>query len=196
MRLVIASNNVNKIREIEQILGSQFDEVVSMSAAGLKLDVVEDAETFIGNAEKKAVEAARLLPDDAVLADDSGLCVEALNGAPGVYSARYANDGHDDAANRAKLLDVMKEIPFEKRDAHFACAVVLIHPEKGKLTAYGRVDGKIMTEEVGENGFGYDSLFLYEPDGLSFAQIDAQRKNEISHRHNALMLLLSALGEN
>lgn len=195
MRLVIASNNANKIREIEQILGSRFDEVVSMRTAGLELDVLEDADTFMGNAEKKAVEAARLLPGDAVLADDSGLCVDALGGAPGVYSARYANDGHDDAANRAKLLETMKDVPFERRDAHFACAMVLIHPEKGKLTAYGRVNGKILNEEIGENGFGYDSLFLYEPDGLSFAQIDAQRKNAISHRHNALMLLLFALGE-
>ena len=128
MRLVIASNNKNKVREIKEILGDRFDAVIPMREAGIELDVVEDADSFMGNARKKAVEAAALLPDDAVLADDSGLCVDALGGAPGVYSARYAGEGHDDAANRKKLLEALSDVPFSERNAHFACAMVLIRP--------------------------------------------------------------------
>lgn len=195
MRLVIASNNKNKVREIKEILGDRFDAVIPMREAGIELDVVEDADSFMGNARKKAVEAAALLPDDAVLADDSGLCVDALGGAPGVYSARYAGEGHDDAANRKKLLEALSDVPFFERNAHFACAMVLIRPGCGEINAYGRVDGKILFEERGENGFGYDSLFLYEPENLSFAEIDAERKNAVSHRRNALMLVLAALKE-
>ena len=195
MRLVIASNNKNKVREIKEILGDRFDAVIPMLEAGIELDVVEDADSFMGNARKKAVEAAALLPDDAVLADDSGLCVDALGGAPGVYSARYAGEGHDDAANRKKLLEALSDVPFSERNAHFACAMVLIRPGCGEINAYGRVDGKILFEERGENGFGYDSLFLYEPENLSFAEIDAERKNAVSHRRNALMLVLAALKE-
>ena len=195
MRLVIASNNKNKVREIKEILGDRFDAVIPMREAGIELDVVEDADSFMGNARKKAVEAAALLPDDAVLADDSGLCVDALGGAPGVYSARYAGEGHDDAANRKKLLEALRDVPFSERNAHFACAMVLLRPGCGEINAYGRVDGKILFEERGENGFGYDSLFLYEPETLSFAEIDAERKNAVSHRRNALMLVLAALKE-
>ena len=195
MRLVIASNNKNKVREIKEILGDRFDAVIPMREAGIELVVVEDADSFMGNARKKAVEAAALLPDDAVLADDSGLCVDALGGAPGVYSARYAGEGHDDAANRKKLLEALSDVPFSERNAHFACAMVLIRPGCGEINAYGRVDGKILFEERGENGFGYDSLFLYEPENLSFAEIDAERKNAVSHRRNALMLVLAALKE-
>lgn len=195
MRLVIASNNKNKVREIREILGGRFDAVIPMSEAGIALDIVEDADSFMGNARKKAAEAAALLPDDAVLADDSGLCVDALGGAPGVYSARYAGEGHDDAANRQKLLEALSDVPFSERNAHFACAMVLLRPGCGEINAYGRVDGKILFEERGENGFGYDSLFLYEPDNLSFGQLAAERKNAVSHRRNALMLVLAALKE-
>ena len=127
------------------------------------------------------------------LADDSGLCVDALNGAPGVYSARFAGEGHDDAANRAKLFAELRDVPAERRTAHFACAMVLVRPGEPNIEVVGRVDGRILFEERGENGFGYDNMFLYEPFGLSFAEIDAERKNGVSHRRRALELVLDAL---
>lgn len=193
MRLVIASNNKHKIAEIKEILGESFDEIVSLREAGIELDTVEDADSFLGNAAKKALEASELLKGDAVLADDSGLCVDALDGAPGVYSARYAGEGHDDALNRKKLLEALDGVPFEKRGAHFACAMVLAENGCIKAQSVGRVHGRILCEERGENGFGYDSLFYYEPFELSFAEIDGEKKNTVSHRRNALMLLLAAL---
>ncbi len=194
MRLIIASNNKNKLREIREILGHRFDEVLSMREAGLELDTVEDADSFMGNARKKAYEASLLLPGDAVLADDSGLCVDALGGAPGVYSARFAGgEGHDDPANRRKLLEVLKDVPDKERTAHFACCMVLAVNGRSVAEAYGRADGRILFEERGQNGFGYDCLFYYPPFDRSFAELDAEVKNTVSHRHNALMLLLAAL---
>ena len=195
MKLIIASNNAGKIREIKEILGSHFDAVLSAREAGANIDPEENANSFMGNALIKAKAYAELFPDDAVLADDSGLCVDALNGAPGIYSARFAGEGHNDEANKKKLLEEMKDVPFEKRDAHFACAMALVRGGKADIEALGRVDGKIMFTERGENGFGYDPLFLYEPAGLSFAEMDAESKNAVSHRHNALMLVLAALAE-
>ena len=195
MKLIIASNNAGKIREIKEILGSHFDGVLSAREAGADIDPEENADSFMGNALIKAKAYAELFPDDAVLADDSGLCVDALNGAPGIYSARFAGEGHNDEANKKKLLEEMKDVPFEKRNAHFACAMALIRGGKADIEALGRVDGKIMFTERGENGFGYDPLFLYEPTGLSFAEMDAESKNAVSHRHNALMLVLAALAE-
>lgn len=194
-KLIVASNNANKIKEIREILSSEFDTIISMREAGINPDVDEDADSFMGNARKKAEECAKLLPGCNVLADDSGLCVDVLNGAPGVYSARYAGQVCDDAANRKKLLDALEGIPFEKRGAHFGCAMVLIRPNGEEVSAYGTVEGKILFEEQGENGFGYDSIFFYEPMNISFAQMDSQSKNDVSHRKNALKQLLAALGE-
>jgi len=193
MRLIIASNNKNKIDEIRQILGERFSEILSLREAGVELDTVEDADSFLGNARKKALEAAALLPGDAVLADDSGLCVDALGGAPGVYSARYAGEGHDDAMNRKKLLEELSGVPSDERGAYFACAMVLAQGNKSIAEAVGRVHGSILFEERGENGFGYDSLFYYPPFEQSFAEIDSEKKNAVSHRSNALMMLLAAL---
>lgn len=193
MRLIIASNNKNKIDEIRQILGERFSEILSLREAGIELNTVEDADSFLGNARKKALEAAALLPGDAVLADDSGLCVDALGGAPGVYSARYAGEGHDDAMNRKKLLEELSGVPAEERGAYFACAMVLAQGNKSIVEAVGRVHGSILFEERGENGFGYDSLFYYPPFEQSFAEIDSEKKNAVSHRSNALMMLLAAL---
>ena len=126
MKLIIASNNAHKVSEIKAILGCFYDEILSLREAGIDMDVVEDANTFEGNALKKAREVFAVADADAVLSDDSGLMVDALGGAPGVYSARYAGEGHDDAANNAKLLDALRDVPGEKRTAQFRTSVALI----------------------------------------------------------------------
>lgn len=202
MKLIIASNNSHKIAEIKSILGERFEDVLGMREAGLELDVEENAPTLEGNARKKAEEVYALADSmgvlsfgDAVLADDTGLLVDALNGAPGVRSARFATDGHDDAANRKKLLEELRGVPDEERSAHFATAMVLKIKGAKDIEATGRVFGRITNEERGENGFGYDSLFLYEPWGKTFAEVGPEGKNLVSHRRNALALVLAALKE-
>ncbi|MBO4562539.1 MAG: RdgB/HAM1 family non-canonical purine NTP pyrophosphatase [Clostridia bacterium] len=200
MKLIIASNNRHKISEIKSMLGVRFETVWGMAEAGLELEVDEDRDTLEGNAQKKAEEVFALADSmgllesgDAVLADDTGLLVDALNGAPGVRSARYATDGHDDAANRRKLLEALDGVPMEERGAHFATAMALVRKDAPMIRATGRVYGRIINEERGEMGFGYDSLFLYEPAGLTFAEMTADEKNGVSHRRNALALVLAAL---
>ena len=200
MKLIIASNNRHKIEEIKAMLGCRFETVLGQREAGLELEVDENAETLEGNAKKKAEEvfaladSMGLLGDgDAVLADDTGLLVDALHGAPGVHSARYATDGHDDTANREKLLRELKNVPDEDRGAHFATAMAIMIKGEPMIAATGRVYGRITREEMGEGGFGYDSLFWYEPAGMTFAQMSAEAKNQVSHRKNALELVLAAL---
>jgi len=193
MRLIIASNNAHKIREIREILGSYFTELCSMKEAGIVLEVEEDGETFRENALKKARETLAASGFDAALSDDSGLMVDALNGAPGVYSARYAGDGHDDAANNAKLLADMADVPEEKRTCRFVSAVALVLKDGREFVAEGAVEGILLRAPQGENGFGYDPLFYYPEFEHSFAEISAEQKNSISHRKNALTKLQEML---
>ena len=198
MRLIIASNNAHKICEIKQILGCRFNSVISMADAGIDMDIIEDGLTFIDNARIKAnavFDAAihTMREGDAVLADDSGLLVKYLGDAPGVHSARYAGSAHDDTANRAKLLRELIGVPTEMRTAHFVTAMVLKRKGCPNIESIGKVEGRILESEIGENGFGYDSLFYYEPFKMSFAQLDSEQKNSVSHRRNALMLVLAAL---
>lgn len=193
MKLIIASNNAHKVSEIKAILGCFYDEILSLREAGIDMDVVEDANTFEGNALKKAREVFAVADSDAVLSDDSGLMVDALGGAPGVYSARYAGEGHDDAANNAKLLDALKDVPGEKRTARFCTSVALIRKGMPAVTADGSVEGVILHSPQGENGFGYDPLFYYEPLKKSFAQLTSEEKNSVSHRRRALESLCDKL---
>lgn len=193
MKLIIASNNAHKVSEIKAILGCFYDEILSLREAGIDMDVVEDADTFEGNALKKAREVFAVADADAVLSDDSGLMVDALGGAPGVYSARYAGEGHDDAANNAKLLDALKDVPGEKRTARFRTSVALIRRGMPAVTADGSVEGVILRSPQGENGFGYDPLFYYEPLKKSFAQLTPEEKNSVSHRKRALESLCDKL---
>lgn len=193
MKLIIASNNAHKVSEIKAILGCFYDEILSLREAGIDMDVVEDANTFEGNALKKAREVFSVADADAVLSDDSGLMVDALGGAPGVYSARYAGEGHDDAANNAKLLDALKDVPGEKRTARFCTSVALIRKGMPAVTADGSVEGRILRSPQGENGFGYDPLFYYEPLKKSFAQLTPEEKNSVSHRKRALESLCDKL---
>ena len=195
MKLIIASNNEHKIREIREILGGKFEEVLSMKEAGINVNVVENGKTFLENARKKAMEIADALPKGgyAVLADDSGLAVDALNGEPGVYSARFAGEGHDDKANNDKLLKLMDGVPYKDRGCEFICAMVLARSGANMIEVEGRYRGVLMTEPVGDNGFGYDPLFFSEDYGKTFAQLTQEQKNAISHRKRALELVLQAL---
>lgn len=195
MKLLLATNNAHKAQEIREILRDSFSEIVTMRDAGIVLDVVEDGATFRENALKKAIETLDYAKDrfDAVLADDSGLCVDALNGAPGVFSARFSGEGHDDAANNSKLIRLLKDVPFEQRTARFCCCVALARREHAPIAVQGEVEGKILFEARGENGFGYDPYFYYEPFGKSFAELSSEEKNSVSHRKRALMLLRETL---
>ena len=193
MKLIIASNNAHKVSEIKAILGCFYDEILSLREAGIDMDVVEDTNTFEGNALKKAREVFAVADADAVLSDDSGLMGDALGGAPGVYSARYAGEGHDDAANNAKLLDALRDVPDEKRTARFCTSVALIRKGMPAVTANGSVEGRILRSSQGENGFGYDPLFYYEPLKKSFAQLTPEEKNSVSHRRRALEALCDKL---
>ena len=146
MKLIIASNNAHKLEEIKAILADSFDEILSLREAGIGHETIEDGETFAANAEKKAREIM-LLSGCCALADDSGLCVDALGGAPGIYSARYAGEHGNDAANRQKLLRELKG--EENRAAHFTCAMALVRPDGSEVTAEGYVHGQIAYEEAG-----------------------------------------------
>ena len=188
-RLLIATNNAGKVREIKAILGGFYDGLVSLKDIGLDLNVVEDGDTFEQNAVKKAREAAMAAGCDA-LADDSGLCVEALNGAPGVYSARYAGEDATDEANNQKLLAVMADVT--DRRARFVSVVALVSGDK-VTTACGEVGGEIKHEPSGSGGFGYDPLFYVPHLGQTFAEIPAELKNTLSHRARALAALRDKL---
>ena len=193
MKLIIASNNAHKLVEIRAILGDEFEEILSMREAGIDHETVEDGATFLENAEKKAREIMEL-SGCCALADDSGLCVEALGGAPGIYSARFSGVHGDDAANRRKLLEVLDGV--EDRRAHFACAMVLVRPDGSVVRAEGRMDGVIAHEEAGSYGFGYDSLFYLPERGCTNAQLLPEEKNAISHRARALHALVAKLRKN
>lgn len=189
MKLVIASNNKGKIREYKQLLEPLGYEVMSQSEAGIDLDVEETGTTFAENSALKA-RAAYKLCGCAVLADDSGLEIDALNGEPGVYSARYGGLGSDEERT-ALVLEKLKDVADDKRGAHFTCTIHFIKADGEEIAVEGKVFGKIGYEPVGENGFGYDPIFMYE--GKSFAQVDAETKNAVSHRANALKALLKEL---
>ena len=182
MKLIIASNNTHKLIEIKAILGDHFGEILSMREAGIEHETVEDGETFLQNALKKAREIAEI-SGCCALADDSGLCVDALGGAPGIYSARFAGVHGDDEANNDLLLRKMENIT--DREAFFVCTLALKEPGQEPILAEGRCPGVILRERRGTGGFGYDPLFLYEPLGKTFAEVNEEEKNAVSHRARA-----------
>ena len=190
-RLVLASNNFGKLKELKAILGDQYD-VYSMREMGVCVDVEETGETFEENALIKA-QALMNITKCATLADDSGLCVDALNGRPGVYSARYCGVHGDDEANNDLLLKEMDAVPDGQRGAHYGCALALCRPGHADMTVYGRCDGRILRARDGEGGFGYDPLFWSDDLQMSFGQADAESKNRISHRARAIEALIRAL---
>ena len=192
-RLLIASGNAHKIREMRTLLDPDVWEIVTPAEAGIAdLDVVEDGDSFQANAAKKARAYANAAGLPA-LADDSGLEVDALDGAPGVYSARYAGDGATDADNRAKLLDALADVPAANRGARFRAVVALSFPYGPNVRfGEGAVEGHIATDARGESGFGYDPIFEL-PDGRRMAELTSDEKNAISHRGRAVRDLAWAL---
>lgn len=185
-KLVLSTGNMNKVREIKDILIDLPIEVMSKNDVYLgHIDVVEDGTTLSENSIKKA-KALSEHTDFMVIADDSGLFVDALNGDPGVYSNRYAGEEGNDEANNIKLLDALKDIGKSNRKAKFETVIALVTEDKEVITIYGEVAGSIAFENMGDNGFGYDPLFIPEGYDQSFAQLGKDIKNKISHRARAL----------
>ncbi len=188
MKLLVATRNVGKIRELEQLFADLPVELVGLDAFEDVPEVVEDRDDFEGNAEKKARELARFagLP---TIADDSGIEVDALGCAPGVFSARYAGEPRDDEANNDRVLSELEHVPDEERTARFRCALAFVDPE-GPLgerahIERGVIEGTILRERRGEGGFGYDPLFLPIGETRTTAEMPAEEKNAISHRADA-----------
>ncbi len=192
MKVILASNNKNKIREMARILEPFGMEVVSQREAGADFEVEESGATFRENAEIKAAAVFERLRKP-VIADDSGLVVDALGGAPGVYSHRYAGENAKDKERCEKLLSEMTDVPEEKRTARFVCEICFIDENGIRHFFTGNCEGIIGTEEKGENGFGYDPVFYC--DGKSLAEMTDDEKNSISHRGNALRLMREYLEE-
>ncbi|AKN32704.1 nucleoside-triphosphate diphosphatase [Clostridium carboxidivorans P7] len=185
-KLIVASNNKNKIIEIKEILSKYSIEVLSLKEANINIDVEEDGTTFMENAYKKANEIHKILKNEMVLADDSGLVVDCLDGAPGVYSARFAGEHGNNKKNNKKLLELLKEKDDKDKKAKFVCAMVLISDTGKVIKVQGEIEGIIINEERGSNGFGYDPVFYIPEYKMTFAQMKSDLKNSISHRANAL----------
>jgi len=200
MKLLVATGNRGKIKEIEHELAVAGLLAKGVELLGLKdlppgwVDVVEDRPTFVGNALKKARHFAQI-SGLLTLADDSGLCVEALGGAPGVLSARYAGEPCDNAANNAKLLRAMDGVPEEKRQAKFVCAMALATPQADLAVMVDEVHGVILRQERGTHGFGYDPLFYFPELGMTTAELPMDKKSGISHRGKALRRMLGWMQE-
>ena len=181
--LVVATRNKNKLREFREMLQDQEIEIRSLDDFGPTPEAIEDGDSFDENAYKKALHTAKILGLPAI-ADDSGLVVDALNGAPGVYSARYAGENATDDENCEKLLKALHGV--ENRRAHFQCVLSIAVPSGPALTYEGRCDGVIIDEKKGDNGFGYDPLFYFAELGKTFAELSLSEKNAVSHRGKAL----------
>lgn len=192
-RIVAASKNKHKIKEIEAITSQFGMEVIPRDEAGVPdVEIQEDGETFEENSYKKAYGIMKLC-GEITIADDSGLEVDCLDGAPGVYSARFAGEDGNDQANNDKLKDLIKDVPYEKRTGRFVSVITMVYPDGETLTARGEVEGHIALEEKGSNGFGYDPLFVPLGYDITFGEFDPEEKNKISHRGNALQALKKQL---
>ena len=194
-RIIAASQNKHKIREIEEITKEFGMFIVSRDEAGVPdVEIVEDKDTFEENSHKKAYEIMKLC-GEITIADDSGLEVDVLDGAPGVYSARFAGEDCSDRANNEKLLSLLKDVPMEKRTGRFVSVITMVYPDGTSLVARGEVEGHIGFEESGPGGFGYDPLFIPLGYDRTFGNFTPEEKNKISHRGNALVKLRRQLME-
>lgn len=191
-KIIFATGNEGKMREIRDIMADLDVELLSMKEAGIKLDIVEDGKTFEENALIKA-RAICKLAGEMVLADDSGLEIDYLNKEPGIYSARYMGEDTSYHIKNKSLIDRLEGVPDEKRTARFVCAIAAVFPDGKELVVRGTVEGIIGYEEKGENGFGYDPIFYLPERGCTTAELPPEEKNSISHRGNALRLMKELL---
>lgn len=191
MDFILATNNMKKLAEMQRILSPLGINVVTAKMLGTTLEEVEeDGDTFEANAKIKALAACQALNMPAI-ADDSGLCVDYLDGAPGIFSARFSGEHGNDELNNDLLLEKLDGVPMEKRTAYYVCAICCIFPDGRGITVRGECHGNIGFERDGNEGFGYDPLFLV--DGKAFGRYTAEEKDKISHRGNALRLLTKEL---
>lgn len=192
--IVLASNNQHKIKEFKEIMKDY--NIITMAEVGFTDDIVEDGDTFLANSTIKSKTIAKYLKEKnlnyMVMADDSGLCVDALNGDPGVYSARYAGE-HTQQANRDKLLANLKDVEDPNRTARFKCVITFLKPDGTMLVGEGKVEGKILKQETGDTSFGYDCLFYSNELKKCFGQATEAEKNSVSHRGRAIADLLKQL---
>lgn len=192
MRIIIATGNKDKVREINEILrGTDFD-AVSMKEIGIDPEIVEDADSFEGNALIKA-RTVHELTKEYVMADDSGLCIDALDGAPGIYSARFCGEDSTYEEKFKKIFEMLKDVPEEKRTAQFVCAIAVVRPDGASFTVRGECHGVLHEKPMGENGFGYDPIFYVPEFGMTTAQMSKEQKNMISHRGKALRAMVDKL---
>lgn len=184
--IIFATGNENKMKEIRMILSDLGMPILSMKEAGIDVDVVEDGTTFEENALIKASEIAKYVENCIVLADDSGLEIDYLNKEPGIYSARYAGENTPYEIKNQMLIDRLEGVADEQRTARFVCAIAAIFPDGSHEVVRGTIEGRIGYESAGENGFGYDPIFYLPEYGCTTAELDPEKKNELSHRGNAL----------
>lgn len=191
-KIIFATGNADKMKEIREILSDLDAEVLSMKEAGVQADIVEDGKTFEENAVIKATAICRLT-GKVVLADDSGLEIDYLNKEPGIYSARYMGENTDYHVKNGNLIERLSGVPDEKRTARFVCAIAAAFPDGSVKTVRGTMEGRIGYEEKGENGFGYDPIFFLPEYGCTSAELSMEEKNKISHRGKALQAIKEEL---
>ncbi|MCI5530888.1 MAG: XTP/dITP diphosphatase [Blautia sp.] len=191
-KIIFATGNADKMKEIREILSDLDAEVLSMKEAGVQADIVEDGKTFEENAVIKATAICRLT-GEVVLADDSGLEIDYLNKEPGIYSARYMGENTDYHVKNGNLIERLSGVPDEKRTARFVCAIAAAFPDGSVKTVRGTMEGRIGYEEKGENGFGYDPIFFLPEYGCTSAELSMEEKNKISHRGKALQAIKEEL---
>ena len=191
-KIIFATGNADKMKEIREILADLDAEILSMKEAGIQADIVEDGKTFEENAVIKATAISKLT-GEIVLADDSGLEIDYLYKEPGVYSARYMGEHKDYHTKNASLIKRLEGVPDEKRTARFVCAIAAAFPDGRVETVRGTMEGRIGYEEKGENGFGYDPIFFLPEYGCTSAELSMEEKNKISHRGKALQAIKEEL---
>ena len=192
-KLILATSNKDKAREIAEILDGTPFVVTTMKEEGFDPDIVEDGKTFEENALIKARTVHALAKGAYVMADDSGLCIDALDGAPGIYSARFCGEDSTYPEKFAKIFEMLKDVPEEKRTAKFVCSIAVVRPDGSEFTVRGEICGVLHEKPMGDGGFGYDPIFYVPEFGMTTAQMTKEQKNSISHRGKALRAMAEKL---